>query len=120
MDAPALRKWEGLVAVRLGAEKRSDLIKDTTETRSCGKGFEPSGGPRALFNAPVVLLQMIIQVTVGPVRHPLPKDIPNGTWIGIMAIGGDALRRHPGYRPGRTKEGLGRREVACVAEPHIY
>jgi hypothetical protein len=31
MDAPALFKREGLVAVRLGAEKRSDLVEDATK-----------------------------------------------------------------------------------------
>jgi hypothetical protein len=31
LDAPALRQREGLVAVRLGAEKHSDLIKDAAE-----------------------------------------------------------------------------------------
>jgi hypothetical protein len=41
MDAPALLKREGLVAVRLGAEKASDLIEDATETCGGGEGFEP-------------------------------------------------------------------------------
>jgi hypothetical protein len=31
MDAPALRQREGLVAVRLGADKRADLIKDASD-----------------------------------------------------------------------------------------
>jgi hypothetical protein len=31
MDAPALRKREELVAVRLGAEKGANLIKEATE-----------------------------------------------------------------------------------------
>jgi hypothetical protein len=39
MDAPALRKREQLVAVRLGAEKHVDLIKETTKPRGGGKGF---------------------------------------------------------------------------------
>jgi len=51
MDAPALLKREGLVAVRLGAEKASDLIKDATETCGGGEGFEPAHGPVALFKA---------------------------------------------------------------------
>jgi hypothetical protein len=67
----------------------------------------------------MILLEMIIQVAVGSVRHPLPEDIPNGTQVGIMAIGGDAVRRHPGYRPRRPKERLGGREVLGGTEPHI-
>jgi hypothetical protein len=45
MDAPALGKRAGLVAVRLGVEKRSDLIEDATETRGGGEGVEPTRGP---------------------------------------------------------------------------
>jgi hypothetical protein len=44
MDAPALLKREGLVAVRLGTERVSDLIKDATETYGGGEGFEPHMG----------------------------------------------------------------------------
>jgi hypothetical protein len=119
MDAPALLKREGLVAVGLGAEKRAELIKDATEPSSRGKGFEPSGGPITLFNAPMVLLQMIIQVAVGPVRHPVPEDVLDGAWVGVVTIGGDVVRRHPRHRLGGAEERLGCREVARVAEPRI-
>ena len=104
MDAPALRKREGLVAVRLGAEKASDLIKDATETCGGGEGFEAAHGPVALFNAPMVLLEMIVQVAVGPVHHAVPGDLPNGAWVSIVAIGGDPVGRLPGHRPRRPKE----------------
>jgi hypothetical protein len=67
----------------------------------------------------MILLQMIIQVAVRPVPHPLPKDVPNGARIGIMAIRGDAVWGDTGYCPGGAEEGLGRCEVACLAEPHI-
>jgi hypothetical protein len=36
IDAPVLRQRERLVAVRLGAKKRADLIKDAADT---GLGF---------------------------------------------------------------------------------
>jgi hypothetical protein len=49
-----------------------------------------------------------------------PKTLPDGTRIGIMAIGGDAIGRHPGHHPRRPKEALGRREVAYSAEPHVH
>src|SRR5262245_8741240 len=75
--------------------------------------------PVALFDTPMIVLQMIIQVAVRPVPHPLPKDVPNSARIGIMAIRGDALWDHTGYRPGGTEKGLGRCKVACLAEPHI-
>jgi hypothetical protein len=92
MDAPALIKREGLVPGDLGAEKRAELIKEATEPRSGGKGFKPSGRPMALLNAPVVLLQIIIQVVADPVRHPAPKDIPDGLRERIIAAGGNTVQ----------------------------
>ena len=100
MDGPALRKRNRLVTVRLGTEECSDLIKDKAEPRSGGEGFEPAHRPKALLESAMILLQMILQIAVGPVRHPVPKDGPNGAWTGIMAIGGDAVWDHAGYRPG--------------------
>jgi hypothetical protein len=44
MDAPALLKCERFVAVRPGAAKRSDLVKDVAETRSGGERFETAHG----------------------------------------------------------------------------
>jgi hypothetical protein len=60
MNAPALLKREGLVAVSLRAEKGSDFIKDATEARGGGEGFEPARGPVPLLNAPMVLLDMVV------------------------------------------------------------
>jgi hypothetical protein len=60
MDAPALRKREGLVTVQLGTEKRSQLIKEATETRGGGEGFEPICGPVPLLDAPMVLFDMVV------------------------------------------------------------
>jgi len=118
MDEPALRWREGLVAVRLRAEKRAHLIKDAAEASSRGKGFEPARGPVPLLNAPMVLFQMIIQVAVRPVDHPVSKDVPNGAWVGIVAIGGDAVGRHPRHHPGRPKERLGCHEAPeqCISD----
>jgi hypothetical protein len=82
MDVPAVRKRERLVAVRLGAEECADLIKDKAKPPGCDEGFEPSRGPVPLLNAPMVLLQMIVQVPVRPVCHTLPKDVPDGPRVG--------------------------------------
>lgn len=56
MDAPALLTRARLVAVRLWAEKGSDLIKDSAETRSGGERFEPAHGTVALLHAQMILL----------------------------------------------------------------
>ncbi len=100
MDAPALRKREELVTVRLETEKSSKLIKHVTETRGGGEGFEPACGPVALLHAPMILLEMIIQVAVGPVHHPISEDITNHAWVGVVAIRDDPVGCHPSHRPG--------------------
>jgi hypothetical protein len=119
MDAPTLLKREELVTMRLGTEKGADLNEGAAETCGCGEGFEPTRGPVPLFDPPMILFQMVVQIAVGAVRHPLSEDGANGSRIGIMAIRGDAVGRHPGHRPGRAKKGLGRRQVPRVAEPRM-
>jgi hypothetical protein len=48
----------------------------------------------------MLLFQMIIQVAVRPVYHPIPKDIPNAARVGIMAIRSDPVEHDAGHRPG--------------------
>ena len=67
----------------------------------------------------MVLLQMVVQIAIRSVDHPLPEDIPDGTRVGIMTIRGDTVRRHPGYGPCRPKERLSRGEVPGGAEPYV-
>jgi hypothetical protein len=59
MDAPALLKCEGLVAVRPETEKRADFVEAVTETRGGGEGFEPACRPVSLFDAPMVLFNRV-------------------------------------------------------------
>jgi hypothetical protein len=60
MDAPMLFQREPLVTVRLEAKKGTDLVEEAAEARSGAEGFEPSGDPIALLNAPMVLLNGLI------------------------------------------------------------
>jgi hypothetical protein len=63
---------------------------------------------------------MVVQIAVGAVPHPVPENIPNGTWIGLMAICRDAGRRPPCHGPCRPKEGLGRCKVSGITEANIH
>jgi hypothetical protein len=119
MDVPAVRKRHGLFAVQLGTENSSDLIKSEAEARGYGAGCEPACGLVAWLDAPMVLLQMVVEMVVGPVRHLVPKDMPNGARVGVVAVGGHAVGRHRGHRPRRAEEGLSGCEVPRVAEPYI-
>lgn len=101
LDAPAVCKRNELVAVQLETEKGSDCIEGAAETRGGGEGFEPACGPVALLDAPMVLLDMAVQVAVRPARHLVPEDGPNGPLLGVVPIGGDAVGRDPSHRPRR-------------------
>ena len=81
--------------------------------------FEPAHRAIPLFNAAMILLQMVVEIALGAMRYLVPKDIPTRAWVGIMAIRGDPVGHHPGHRLGGAEKGLGRCEVACLAEPHI-
>jgi hypothetical protein len=100
--------------MRLRSEQGTDLVEEATETRGGGEGVGPAHRPIALLDPPMILLQAIVAITVGPVRHPVPKDVPNSARVGLLAIGGDAVWDDAGHDPGRAEEGLGCREV-CVS-----
>ena len=119
MNAAALCEGETLVVTRPRSEKGADLVEEATEARSGAERFEPARGTVPLLNAAMVLLQMVVQIAISSMRYLGPEDVPNGAWVGVGAIGGDAVGGHPGYRPRRPKKRLGRRKVAGVAEPCV-
>lgn len=104
--------------MRLRSEQGPDLVEKAAETPSRGKGFEPVHGTVPLFNTAMVLLQVIIQVAVRPVHHPLPENVPNRARINIMPIGHNPVRRDPRHGPRRAEERLGRGEISGVAESY--
>jgi hypothetical protein len=104
MSRAALLQGEGLIAVRLGAEKRTHLVEQAAEARSRGAMFESAHRPIPLFDASMILLQVVIQVAIRAMLYVIPENITNGAGVGIMAIGGDAVWDHTGHRPGGTEE----------------
>jgi hypothetical protein len=99
--------------------ERTTLITGTVAIGSGVEGFEPARRPLALLNAPMVRLQVAVERAVGPVQPQVSKDVSNGTRVGIVAIGGEAVWRHPGHRPRLAEEGLRRGEVPGGAEPGV-
>ena len=64
--------------MRLRAEKGSDLIEQTAETRGRGESFEPTHRPVPRLDAPMILFQLIVYIAVRPVRHSVPENMPDG------------------------------------------
>ena len=106
MSGSALLQGERLIAVRLGAEKRTHLVEQATEARSSGAVFEPAHRPISLFDSSMILLQMVIQVAIRAMLYVIPEDKAYGAWIGVVSICDDTVRHDAGAGPRGTEEGL--------------
>jgi hypothetical protein len=62
-----------------------DLVEETTEACSSAERFESAHGSVSLFNTSVILLQMVIQIAVGPMRDLLSEDMAYSTRVGVAA-----------------------------------
>ena len=107
------------MAGRRRTEKRPDLIEQATKVRSRAAMSELAHQPTPLFDPSMILLQMVIQVAIGPVDYLLSEHRANRSRIGVMPIGRDSGRRHTSHDPRGAEERLSRREVSCVTKPHV-
>jgi hypothetical protein len=120
MNGASLLEGEGLMAARLRAEIRTYLVEQAAEPRSRGVTFEPAHRPIPWFDPAMILLQMVSQVAIGPMRHCFPEHGADRAGVGVMSIRRDAVRGHAGACPRGMEEGLRRGEVAGVAEAHVH
>src|SRR5215471_6226577 len=81
--------------------------------------LEASHRPDPLFDASMVLLQMIVQVPVGAMTYLTPERGFDGTGISAVSITGDALRDTTRDGARRAEEGFRRGLVARLAQPDI-
>jgi hypothetical protein len=105
--------------MRLRTQEGADLIEDTTEACSGGAMLKSTHGTGALFNAAMVLLQVIVQVASGPMGHLRSEHSTDRPWIAIMPIGRDPVGRPSGHGPRGAAADLRRWEVPHGTEPHI-
>src|SRR3954454_13723320 len=109
----------GLVVARARAEKVAEFIVSATEPSGGSGAFEAPHGSIAAFDAPVVLLQPVVQVGTGPVPHALAQLGADRPGVAVVAIGRDPVRCHPSHRFGRPKERLRCFHVAVFTEQHV-
>lgn len=76
-------------------------------------------GSHEALDATVILLKAIIQVSVCPMPHTLSELCPDCPGIRVVAVRRDPVRGDAGDSLGRSKEGLGRGEVAVLAQHDI-
>jgi hypothetical protein len=109
-----------LVAVQLRTEKGADRIEDYAEARRGGAVFKPTHGTVTLFDSAVILLQVGIQIAVGPMRKLLSEDIAYNTRVGVVPICGNAFWDDSHCLPGGVEEHFDCGQVARVAQPDIH
>jgi hypothetical protein len=79
VDCSSLLEGKELIAVRPGTEEGSYFVEQATEAHRRGAAFEPAHRPIPLFDSSMILLQMVIQVAVGPVCDLVPEHMANST-----------------------------------------
>src|SRR5246500_1825539 len=72
------------------------------------------------LDAAVILLKSVVQIATCPMPHMAAELGPGCPGIGIVAVGGDAIRGDAGHRLCRSKEGLGGGKVAVLTQHHVH
>lgn len=108
-----------LVVAGAKAEEITKLIVALAEPGSRLRALEVPHGPVSAFDAPVILLQPIVQVAAGPVSHTPAQLGPDRPGVAIVAVRRDPIRRHASGRLCGAEERLRRRHVAVLAEQHV-
>src|SRR5215207_4847438 len=101
------------------AEEVAEFVVGLAEPGGGSWTFEAPHGSIAAFDAPVVLLQPVIQVATGPVPHPLAQRGADRPRIAVVAVRCDPVGCYPGHRFGGAEERLGCRHIPVFTEQHV-
>src|SRR4051812_11259735 len=102
-----------LVVAGARAEEVAQFIVSAAEPGGRSGAFEAPHGPVTTFDAPVVLLQPVVQVGTGPVPHILAELGPDRPGVAVVAVGRDPIRDHAGHRLCGAEECLGAAMSRC-------
>src|SRR5215208_6990237 len=80
------------------AEEVAQFVVGPAEPGGRSGAFEAPHGPVAAFDAPVVLLQPVVQVATGPVLHIFAQSRADRPGIAVVAVGRNPVRDHAGHR----------------------
>src|SRR4051795_12607767 len=83
-----------LVMAGAEAEKVAQFIVSATEPSGGSGAFEAPHGSIATFDAPVILLQPVVQVGAGPVPHIFAQLGADRSGATVVAVGRDSVRCH--------------------------
>src|SRR5246500_4556931 len=103
---PAGQEVSGVVVAAAISPRRSSALQSKHRSTSA-------------LDAAVILLKSVVQIATCPMPHMAAELGPDCPGIGIVAIGGDAIRGDAGHRLCRSKEGLGGGKVAVLTQHHV-
>lgn len=98
-----------------GAKIVTQFVKRTTKTSCRRESSKPAHGIVSLFDASVILLQIIIEVFIRPMLDSVAHDFVYSPWIGTMPVCRDRFWRmaNPGNR--LLEEPLSRLHISLFA-----
>src|SRR4051812_31621950 len=106
-----LRRWSSLRRSagtywwwRGRGRRKLRSIVSPTEPGGRSGALEAPHGPIAAFDAPVILLQPVVQIATGPMPHSLAQLGADRPRIAVVTVGRDPVRCHAGHRLRGTKE----------------
>src|SRR5918998_6860256 len=80
-----------LVVTGAGTEDVPELVVPSAEPGRGSGALEAAHRSVAAFEAPVVLLQPVVQVAAGPVPHPFAQLGPDRPRVAVVTVGRDPL-----------------------------
>ena len=107
----------------MGAEAETEEVPQfvvaSTEPPCRVRALEPAHWLVAAFDATMILLQSVVEVTAGAVLHVLPQRRTDRTRVAVVPVGGHPFRRDAGDCLGRSEERFRGNHVAVLAEHHV-
>src|SRR4051794_41533087 len=96
------------------AEEVAQFIVGSTEPGGRSGALEAPRGPVAAFDAAVILLQPVVQITTASVPHALAQLGADRPGVAVVAVGRDPVRCHAGDRLRGPEECLGRCHIPVL------
>jgi hypothetical protein len=101
-------------------ERVAQFVEGTTEACSRLDGSKTMHRIVPLFDAPMILLQPIIEVFTRSMLDVVPHCLANGTWIGRMTIRRHLIRNRANHSNSLLEKSPGRLHIPFFAQQRIH
>jgi hypothetical protein len=101
------------------AEELAEFIKCATKTRCRFDISEATHRVVALFDAPMILFQSIVQIRIAAMENVATKCFANRSWIGAMPIGRDLFWSMADHHESLCEKALGSLHISLLTEHEL-